>query len=135
MTPTIMVLTVDDNEAFCYTTCKNLEKFGFSTATAHSGAETLQRAKELQPDVIVLDVNLPDLDGFAVCRELKKDPMTESIPVVFLSATYHNAHARDQGLEAGAAAFLFAPVEASQLATVIAGSLQRAVEKRSAGHP
>jgi CheY-like chemotaxis protein len=126
MAPTLItVLTVDDNEAFCYTTCKSLEKFGYKTAAAHSGAETIELAKSLRPDAVVLDVNLPDFDGFEVCRRLKADPATASIPVVFLSATYHNAHARERGIEAGGVAFLFAPVEPSQLATVIQGSLHR----------
>lgn len=124
------ILAVDDNEASCYSVCRNLERQGFKTVAANNGTDTLRLAKEAHPDLVVLDVNLPDVNGYEVCRRLKADEATKAIPVIFLSATYHSNHARDMGLAAGGDAFLFAPVEPTQLMMVINGSLQRARTQR-----
>ena len=121
-----VVLAVDDNEAYCYSVCRGLEQHGFRTLQAHSGSDTLRVAAEQHPAAVVLDVNLPDFDGYEVCRRLKADAQTRSIPVIFLSATYQSNQARERGLDAGADAFLFAPVEPAQLAMVVNGSVQRA---------
>lgn len=121
-----VVLAVDDNEAYCYSVCRGLEQHGFRTLQAHSGTDTLRVAAEQHPAAVVLDVNLPDFDGYEVCRRLKADAQTRTIPVIFLSATYQSNQARERGLDAGADAFLFAPVEPTQLAMVINGSVQRA---------
>jgi len=126
MAPIPVILTVDDNEAFCYTTCRALEKRGFVAIPAHSAEETLRLARQKKPSLVILDVNLPDLNGFDVCRKLKADPVTKPIPVIFLSATCQSNHAKDMGVAAGADAFLFAPIEPQQLATVIHGTLARA---------
>ena len=124
------VLAVDDNEAYCYSVCRGLEQNGFRTLQAHSGSETLRLVAEQHPAAVVLDVNLPDFDGFEVCRRLKANTATQAIPVIFLSATCQTTHAKEQGLAAGADAFLFAPIEPMQLAMVVNGSLARA----AAGH-
>ena len=121
-----VVLAVDDNEAYCYSVCRGLEQHGFRTLQAHSGTDTLRVAAEQHPAAVVLDVNLPDFDGYEVCRRLKADALTRAIPVIFLSATYQSNQARERGLDAGADAFLFAPVEPAQLAMVVNGSVQRA---------
>lgn len=125
-----VVLAVDDNEAYCYSVCRGLEQHGFRTLQAHSGSDTLRVAVEQHPAAVVLDVNLPDFDGYEVCRRLKADAQTRTIPVIFLSATYQSNQARERGLEAGADAFLFAPVEPAQLAMVVNGSVQRAANTR-----
>ncbi len=122
-----VVLAVDDNEAYCYSVCRGLEQHGFRTLQAHSGTDTLRVVAEQHPAAVVLDVNLPDFDGYEVCRRLKADAQTRTIPVIFLSATFQSNQARERGLNAGADAFLFAPVEPAQLAMVVNGSLQRAV--------
>ena len=124
------VLAVDDNAAHCYAVCRGLELHGFRTLQAHSGTDTLRLVAEQHPSVVVLDVNLPDFDGYEVCRRLKANADTRTIPVVFLSATYQSNHAWERGMEAGAHAFLFAPVEPAQLAMVISGSLQQAAKGR-----
>ena len=121
-----VVLAVDDNPAYCYSVCRGLELHGFRTLQAHTGSDTLRVAVEKHPAAVVLDVNLPDFDGYEVCRRLKASEETRTIPVIFLSATYQSNQARERGLEAGADAFLFAPVEPSQLAMVVNGSMQRA---------
>ncbi len=122
-----VVLAVDDNEAYCYSVCRGLEQHGFRTLQAHSGTDTLRVVAEQHPAAVVLDVNLPDFDGYEVCRRLKAGAQTRTIPVIFLSGTFQSNQARERGLNAGADAFLFAPVGPAQLAMVVNGSLQRAV--------
>jgi DNA-binding response OmpR family regulator len=123
------VLAVDDNEAYCYIVCRGLERHGFRTLQAHTGTDTLRVAAEQHPSAVVLDVNLPDFDGYEVCRRLKANADTRTIPVIFLSATYQSNHARERGIAAGADAFLFAPIEPDQLAMVVSGSLMRAANR------
>jgi CheY-like chemotaxis protein len=120
------VLAIDDNRAFNYAICRALEQNGYRCLHAHTGEEALQMAFAHVPDAILLDVNLPDLTGFEVCRRLKADPRTKAIPVVFLSAAQNTAHAKETGRAVGADGFLFAPVETSQLLTVIHGAMVRA---------
>ena len=120
------ILAIDDNRAFNYAICRALEQNGYRCLHAHEGAEALSLAEEQLPDAILLDVNLPDMTGFEVCRRLKADAKTSSIPVVFLSAAQNSAHAKETGKSVGADGFLFAPVETAQLLTVIQGALVRA---------
>lgn len=126
----LAVLLVNDHEAQRYALARTLETTGYSVRTAASGAEALVRAAEL-PDVIVLDVGLPDMSGFDVCRLLKADPHTANIPVIFLSATYQSGSSRDRGDQVGAAAYLFQPVDPGTLQAVIQGTLARSI--RSVG--
>lgn len=125
MNSLLTVLAVDDSEAYCYTVCKGLEANGFATFWAHNGTDALQLAARGKPDLIILDVNLPDVNGYEICRRLKADLSTRDIPVVFLSAIYKSNYAKDVGIAAGADAFLFAPIEPDQLAMVVRGSLAR----------
>src|SRR5204863_249175 len=67
------------------------------------------------PDLVVLDVNLPDMSGFEVCRRLRADPATRSVAVIHLSAVYASSENRSEGLEQGADAYLVKPVEPREL--------------------
>ena len=130
MRPVPTILATDDNLAFNYAICRALEQNGFKSLTAHTGEEAIRVAREQRPDAVLLDVNLPDMDGFDVCRTLKADPDTASIPVIFLSAAQKSGHARDIGKSVGGDGFLFAPVETGQLLTVLQGALARAKNAR-----
>lgn len=79
------ILLIEDEEmiATMYRTKFSME--GQTITTAADGAEGLEKAKTLKPDIILLDIILPKLDGFAVLRELKKDPATKDIPVLLLT--------------------------------------------------
>jgi CheY-like chemotaxis protein len=68
-----------------------LERAGFTVITAASGLEVIGRVAEERPDVILLDWMMPDMDGFETCRQLKADPATADIPVVFLTARVQEA--------------------------------------------
>ncbi len=107
---TITILNVDDDDAGRYATSRVLGQVGFEVIEAANGAETLRLVKE-NPDLVVLDVNLPDMSGFEVCQRLKADPATSMIPVLHLSATYLDDQSRVIGLESGAEGYLTQPVE------------------------
>jgi CheY-like chemotaxis protein len=112
------VLNVDDNYAQRYAVTRMLEVSGFTVEEAANGEQTL-RAALRNPDLIVLDVNLPDIHGFDVCRTIKRDPRTAAIPVLHLSATCVAAADRAQGLKAGADGFLTHPIERDELVQAI----------------
>jgi PAS domain S-box-containing protein len=112
------ILTVDDTEAKRYAITRILRKAGFDVEEAASGAEALARAKE-KPDLIILDVELPDINGFEVCRRLRQDPDLSSIPVLHVSASYTRTSDRVTGLESGADAYMTGPVEPSELIAMV----------------
>lgn len=81
------ILIVDDEEDIRAVVQVSLEEFGgWQTIAATSGAEGLQLARSDLPDAILLDISMPDLDGFQVCEALQRDPQTKKIPVVVLTA-------------------------------------------------
>lgn len=112
------ILAVDDNEAKRYAVTRVLKKAGFDVEEAQTGSEALVRATA-KPDLIVLDVKLPDINGFEVCRRIKEDPETSSIPVLQLSASFTRAADRVTGLDSGADAYLTDPVEPAELVATV----------------
>src|SRR5271165_2345138 len=79
------VLAVDDNDAVRYSLSRYLREGGYGVMEARTGTEALHLARQ-NPALITLDINLPDMDGFEVCRRLKQDPLTSGIPVLHVSA-------------------------------------------------
>ena len=80
------ILIVEDEEDICEVLKYNLQKEGYRISVASSGEETLKTARYLQPHLILLDLMLPGIDGLEVCRLLKNDRQTQSIPVIILTA-------------------------------------------------
>lgn len=80
------VLVVDDEPDFAFIVQGNLEKEGFEVEVAYDGAEGLEKVKANPPDVIVLDVMMPEKDGYKMCKELKADERFADIPVIMLTA-------------------------------------------------
>lgn len=113
----IRVLAVDDNSAALYATSRVLRSAGYEVIEASTGAAALAAAS--RADLIVLDVNLPDMDGFEVCRRLRANPETARLPVLHLSATFTNSSDFAQGFEAGADSYLTRPVEAPVLIATV----------------
>jgi len=118
------VLVVDDNAASRYATSRLLRGAGHTVLTAASGHEAIATAVAERPDVVVLDINLPDIDGFRVCRELRARPETRDTPVVYLSATFTDDLDKVQGLNAGADGYLTHPVEPPVLISTIGAFLR-----------
>src|SRR5262245_59029706 len=110
-----VILNVDDNEAGLYAKSRILRKAGFQVIEAASGIETLRLAAERQPDLVLLDVQLPDINGIEVCRRIKADPLTAAILVVQISATFLDSSNRVQSLEGGADSYLTEPIESEEL--------------------
>src|SRR5262245_46766035 len=100
MNGTTTILVVDDNEPSRYTLRRMLQSQGYNVVEAATGAEALAAAQRT-PDLIILDVRLPDLNGHEVCRRLKSAPDTSSIPILHLSATFADSESRAEGLEKG----------------------------------
>jgi two-component system phosphate regulon response regulator PhoB len=109
-----LVLIVDDEKDLRSLLDFNLKQAGYRTAQAATGQEALQRARTLAPDIILLDLNLPDVPGTQVCRDLKADPRTECIPVVMLTARVAEAD-RITGFELGAEDYVPKPFSVREL--------------------
>ena len=108
------VLIVDDqatNREFLKDT---LIDQGFKVTTASNGAEALHALNESQIDLVLLDVIMPGMNGFEVCREIKSNPLTYLIPVVFVTAL-SDGESRVQGIDAGADDLLTVPVDQAEL--------------------
>jgi PAS domain S-box-containing protein len=112
------ILVVDDNPASRYATSHVLRSEGFRIFEAGSGQEALALAQQ-GVDLVVLDVNLPDIDGFEVCRRLRAVPATARTPVIHLSATFVNAADQVRGFEMGADGYITHPVEAPVLIATV----------------
>jgi DNA-binding response OmpR family regulator len=127
-----IVLAVDDNAATLYANRRLLLQAGFEVWEATTGHEALEKARQ-RPDVVVLDIKLPDMTGLEVCRRLKHDPATASIPVLHLTATYGAGQDQAAALEGGADAYLTHPLEPIVLVATIRALLRgRAAENRRA---
>src|SRR5690606_36973218 len=87
---------------------------GYALATAKNGKEALDKVPVFEPDLILLDVMLPEMDGFAVCRQLRADDRYGDVPVIFITAL-DDQKSRLQGIEAGADEFLNKPVNPLEL--------------------
>lgn len=125
-----LVLVVDDNPVTRYATVRVLSAANFRTIEAESGQEALQRA-DTSVSAVVLDVNLPDIDGFQVCRKLRERAETATVPVVHLSATYVADYDKVRGLDAGASAYLIHPAEPAVLVATISSLLRASAAERS----
>lgn len=117
------VLIVDDEMDTCRMLALGLKVAGLQTEFALSGTQALQVVSTFQPHAIILDLMMPDLDGFEVARRLRADPSTAKIPIFILSATA-DPNAEAQCLAAGATGFIRKPVLLRELAEKIKKTLE-----------
>jgi DNA-binding response OmpR family regulator len=128
----ITVVVVDDYADSRALLALYLRTEGFQVKEAATGMEALEVAVS-QPSLMILDVNLPDIDGFEVCRRLKSEPRTAGIAVLQVSATYREASHRVRGLDGGADAYLTLPVDREELMATVRALLRiRRAEGESA---
>ncbi|MFY0563144.1 response regulator [Archangium lansingense] len=127
-----ILLNINDNEANRYAVTRLLRAAGFQVREGGTGAEALQLASEVLPDLIVLDVKLPDLNGIEVCRRLKADPRTASIAVLHLSANYIRTENKVEGLESGADGYLAQPVDSAELLATVRSLLRMRLAEEEA---
>jgi len=105
------VLIVDDYPGARYLRSRILSEAGYEVLEAATGAEALTIARTVIPDLILLDVNLPDISGIEVCQQLKQDPATARIPIIQVTGAWLSEKHRLEGLASGAAAYLVEPVD------------------------
>ena len=108
------ILIVDDEEKNLKLMGAILTNYGYVFETAKNGLEALEKTKEISPDLIFLDIMMPEMDGYEVCRRLKGNPLTQHIPVVMVTALA-DKESRIRGLEVGANDFLIKPVDKTEL--------------------
>lgn len=116
--PSDIILIVNDNEPGRYATARILNRAGFQVVEAATGKEGLRLVRSVSPQLVVLDINLPDINGIELCRQLKADPQTATTMVLQVSATNIAVIDRVQSLSAGADSFLVEPVEPEELEAV-----------------
>jgi CheY-like chemotaxis protein len=118
------VMVVDDHEDARELFAQYLEGRGYAVSTAADGDEALRDIPLLRPDVVVMDLDLPRLDGWEAIRRLKRDPLTRAIPVVAVSGHVYDAD-RDKAWEAGCSAFLSKPCPPDRLHAEVEKMLHR----------
>jgi PAS domain S-box-containing protein len=119
-----LILIVDDNGPKRYALGRTLQQHGFDVIEAGTGEDALKRCSAEHPDLVLLDVNLPDLHGFDVARRLKSGDITRDIPILQLSASFVQPEHRLEGLAAGADGYLVEPVEPGELVASIRALLR-----------
>jgi DNA-binding response OmpR family regulator len=118
------VLLADDDDVGRYVIATMLRRAGFSVREVADGVAAVETARAHPPDIAILDVKMPGLDGFEACRKLKSNDDTRHIPVLMLSATFLETDAHVEGLETGADGYLTQPVEAPVLAATVRALLR-----------
>jgi DNA-binding response OmpR family regulator len=112
------ILVVDDDENILNLERTILEQKGFDVTAAGGGAEALQLLEERTFDLVLLDVMMPEVDGFTVCRRIKEDPRLKDVPVIFLTAK-GGGEALAEGFESGAIMYINKPFTANKLLTIV----------------
>jgi len=123
------ILIVDDDPVFVKTTQTILESKNYQVVTAYDGDEGLQKAREEDPDLILLDIIMPTKDGFHVCEEIKKDPQLANIPVIITTSFAARKGETDipvsAGLELEAEGYLDKPVSPEELLNTVGRFLKK----------
>jgi DNA-binding NarL/FixJ family response regulator len=108
------ILIIDDNITNLKVAMEHLKAYSFGIVTAREGTAGIERAQLVRPDLILLDVQMPGIDGFETCRRLKSNPDTASIPVIVMTVLSETA-CKVRGLEAGAVDYVTKPIEEAEL--------------------
>ncbi|MBL0057656.1 MAG: response regulator transcription factor [Elusimicrobia bacterium] len=118
------IMVVDDDKDIRRLVESILGKEGFVTVGAESGSDALKKIQNSKPDLIILDLQLPDKDGFEICKILRADPATRTIPVVFLTVQNLDSY-KIAGLEIGADDYITKPFNQTELVARIKAVLRR----------
>lgn len=112
------VLVVEDQAPFREFLQISLSRLGLDVVTALTGKVALSRAKEHRPDLVLLDVMLPDMDGYEVCNELRDSPETSLTPIIFISAVSSDKHVQ-RAMAAGATDYLVKPLNSEDVKELV----------------
>lgn len=121
---TPLMVVVNDDAAARYLLSRILRSVGWRVEEAGTAFEGMKLVRACAPEVVVLDVKLPDLIGYEVCRQLKKDPATSSVLVIQTSATFVTSEGKARGLDSGADAYLAQPFESVELIAMVKSLLR-----------
>jgi signal transduction histidine kinase/DNA-binding response OmpR family regulator len=124
------ILIVDDSEDSRIILKKTLESSGYTVEDASNGQDALQIARQRTPDMIISDILMPGMDGFRICREIKRDYQLRKIPFVFYTANYVAPEDERLGLSLGASRFIIKPVEINKFLKIIEEVLQEYKDKK-----
>ncbi|MEX0833966.1 MAG: response regulator [Actinomycetota bacterium] len=119
------ILIVDDDPVIRRLLQVNFRLEGYEVETAALGQESIELARSNTPDVIVLDVMMPGMDGWEVCRSMREESSLADVPIVFLSAKFQDQNPKDSK-ELGIAAYVTKPFDPSELVTIV----ERALDHR-----
>ena len=103
------ILVVDDEPDIVRAVVRIMEARDHTVRTAHDGFEALEKVREEPPEVIILDLNLPGMNGFEVCKRLRDDPATRAIPIVMMTAAYVSIEDARRGHSSGADEYVVKP--------------------------
>lgn len=120
----IVVLNVNDDAATRYLMSKILRNGGYHVLEAVDGASALRAVQQQRPELVLLDVKLPDMSGLEVCRRIKADPNTATVLVIQTSATFSSSDRKVEGLDSGADSYLAQPIEAVELLATVRAVLR-----------
>ena len=118
-----LIAIIDDEEASCYALGYILKRNGYRVAEASTWADA-RAVIAGKPDLVILDVQLPDANGFEICRDLKNEPETQSIPILMTSASFVKSHDRAHGLNSGADGYLTTPIDPLELIATVRALLR-----------
>ena len=124
-TTSATILVIDDDPINLHLALEILRGHGLEIVSAGDGATGLSLARRLRPDLILLDIRMPGLNGFEVCRQLKADPATVEFPVIFLSAL-HQFEDKAQGFAVGGVDYITKPFDARELLLRVTNQLRLA---------
>jgi DNA-binding response OmpR family regulator len=125
------ILVVEDDEIVARTIERSLRGNEFKVTMANSGVEGLKTARRLSPDLVILDVIMPGMDGYTVCREMRADPLLANVPVLFLTAKVKDED-KITGFNAGADDYLSKPFNIDELILRVRAILRRARHQEKA---
>jgi two-component system alkaline phosphatase synthesis response regulator PhoP len=103
------ILVVDDEEATARLIAKILDKAGYRIVVAYDGEEALRKIADVLPDLVLLDVHLPRVDGREVCRRVKQDPRTRGIPILLMTAAHDSVRDAAEAIKLGAEEYILKP--------------------------
>ncbi|MFA6583943.1 MAG: response regulator [Elusimicrobiaceae bacterium] len=116
------ILIADDDEIIRSLVSEILKGHGFKTVLAPDGAEAVKKAETLLPDLILLDIMMPEMTGIEACRALKKNPSTKNIPIIMLSSAGQITEI-EEALSAGAITYVAKPCERERILSIIDDTL------------
>jgi signal transduction histidine kinase len=122
----VLILNCDDTVETRYAKTRVLRQGGYEVVECDNGKDALQKTREMMPDLVLCDVQLPDMSGLDVCRRIKEDAVTGTIPVIQISATFVTKEHQREALKYGADIYLTEPLEPKELETVVSVLLRLA---------